>query len=139
VQVAPVILEIDNHYQAEPAPAPLAVGNSDRPPAETFVPPSTAIGVQNAVQAYARGRAIRSRPQECLVTISPALHPGLTAPLGWALSEATRSELREALTRNHPGAAPGTPLDPVYKLRTLQGWLGAGNGRSLRACVPTPP
>jgi hypothetical protein len=138
VELAPVIVEIDNHYQA---PGALLSGRT-KTSFETVVPPATAFGVHGFIEGYAREQALHLAGRDCVLTLSPALHPGLTAPLGWALSDATREELRQALTRATPTwAAAGVPhATLVAALRRLQQWLSAPHDRSaaaeLRACVP---
>src|SRR5260221_5697713 len=85
-QIAPVIVELDNHYRAsEPSEIP---GSGTG--LETIVPPATGFGAHDAMETYARALAYRLRPRDCTVTISPGLHPGLTAPLGWELSDAAQ-------------------------------------------------
>jgi hypothetical protein len=112
------------------------------------VPPLTAFGAHDAMETYARAFAYRLRPRGCTVTVSPGLHPGLTAPLGWELSDAAQKDLRHALVEPHPvesGKVRQKDHDwtAALQLRRLQQWISAGTepaiaGRTpLSACVPT--
>jgi hypothetical protein len=105
-KVAPLIIELDNHYQKSAQPDVASGGTA----AETVVPPVTAFGGRSAIQTAARAAAYRILPTSCTVTISPALHPGLIAPLGWELSQAARKDLREGLTEPHPADTTGAAL-----------------------------
>ena len=137
VKIAPVIVELDNHYQASLDADLTATGTG----AESVIPLLTAFGAHNSMETFARAEAYRLRPPECTVTISPGLHPGLTAPLGWELSKGARDDLRDGLIRPHPTAVGGTRFRPVYELRRLQQWLGTDPGPSLSpsltSCIPT--
>ncbi|MFL5954249.1 MAG: hypothetical protein ACJ76I_09105 [Gaiellaceae bacterium] len=142
--IAPVIVEIDNHYRAsQPSPIPGAgVG------IQSLIPPLTAFGSHGAIETYARTLAYHLRPQGCTVTISPGLHPGLTAPLGWELSKGAREDLKHALYEPHPVTLDTheTPnrFDAALQLRTLQRWLGpdAEGGpidlKGLEKCAVAP-
>jgi hypothetical protein len=137
-KVALVLIEIDNHYRPTPAKPASGTGR----PAETFVPLNTALGGRTAMETYARADAYRLTPPGCTVTISPPLHPGLTAPLGWELSRGAQTELRDALVRPPPNAkTPAEAIAPVLRLRRLQEWLGEDGGvplsPSLSDCVPS--
>jgi len=122
-------------------------------PGETLVPLSTAFGSHGAFETYARAVAYRLRPATCTVTVTPALHPGLTAPLGWELSKDAREDLRSGLVRAqdlpedltpqvlsgaaqkpYPRGEDG-PLWRAFQLRRLQEWLER-KGTGLEACVP---
>ncbi len=137
--IAPVIVEIDNHYRA-PTEAELAATGSRK---ESLIPILTALGARTAMETYARSLVYRLRPPQCTVTISPGLHPGLTAPLGWELSQAARDELRAGLTRPRP-ATKTTAIQesPAHQLRRLQQWIAAGSEPDpdlkpdLVRCVP---
>jgi hypothetical protein len=135
-KIAPVIVELDNHYQPT-LQTEFPTGGTG---AETVVPLATAFGAHNAMETFARALAIRLRPPGCTITISPGLHPGLTAPLGWELSEGARKDLNEGLTRAHPTALNKDKYLPVLKLRRLQQWLGGGQmplvEPKLGLCVP---
>jgi hypothetical protein len=136
--IAPLIVELDNHYQKSLQPTVPAGGTT----AETLVPPSTAFGGRHAIETAARAAAYRILPVSCTITISPALHPGLIAPLGWELSEAARRDLQDGLTTPHPADKQGTA---VRNLITLQLRLSAERdpgrvvGRPLTACLPVEP
>jgi hypothetical protein len=138
-KIAPVIVELDNHYQASLDKA-LAAGGTG---AETIVPLATAFGARTSIETFARALAYRLRPPGCTVTISPGLHPGLTAPLGWELSGGARGDLQEGIVRPHPTEEGTSRFRPVEELRRLQQWLGTGNEASpglapdLTTCVPT--
>jgi hypothetical protein len=114
---------------------------------ETLIPPATAFGAHNAAEAFARATAHRLTGRGCTLTISPRLHPGLVAPLGWELSDGARKDLLRGLVEPRPNApepaVPGEPnprLTPVLDLRRVQAWLGGvqvpGLDTSLVACVP---
>jgi hypothetical protein len=135
-KIAPVIVELDNHYQAALDPQLAARGSV----AETLVPLATAFGARNAQETFARALAYRLRPPGCTITISPGLHPGLTAPLGWELSSGARDDLVDGLTRPHPTALGEDKYLPVLELRRLQQWLGGGRTPMLHpplaTCIP---
>src|SRR4029450_90087 len=113
-QIAPMIVEIDNHYQASLRASVPSGGIAS----ETLIPPATAFGSRDAMQTFARAAAYRILPSECTLTISPSLHPGLIAPLGWELSRAAREDLRSGLTRAYPADESGTAM--VRRLRQIQ-------------------
>jgi hypothetical protein len=137
-KIAPVFVELDNHYQVRLESALSAGGTRG----ETTVPLLTAFGARNSMQTFARAFAYRLRPPGCMVTISPGLHPGLTAPLGWELSKGAREDLREGLIRPHPAEVGEERDRAVFDLRRLQLWLGAGEPSpglppDLTKCIPT--
>jgi hypothetical protein len=137
-KIAPLIVELDNHYQKSRQPAVPSGGTA----AETLVPPLTAFGGRSAIETFARAAAYRILPTSCTVTISPALHPGLIAPLGWELSEAARMDLRAGLTNPHPADTNGVA---VKNLLTVQFRLAAAKhpkhviGEPLKVCLPPEP
>jgi hypothetical protein len=129
-RIAPVIVELDNHYRAS-EPSEIAGSGIGF---ETIVPPLTGFNAHAAMETFARTLAYRLRPQACTVTISPGLHPGLTAPLGWELSDAAQADLRHALVEPHPvesGRVRRKHDDhdraAALQLRTLQQWISAGS------------
>jgi hypothetical protein len=138
-QIAPMIVEIDNHYQASLRASVPSGGIAS----ETLIPPATAFGSRDAMQTFARAAAYRILPSECTITISPSLHPGLIAPLGWELSRAAREDLRSGLTRKYPADASGTAM--VRRLRQIQARLAAPSerkvvvGKPLARCRPRLP
>ena len=136
-KIAVVLVEIDNHYRATPRSVPPASGKGG----ETFVPLSTAFGGRHAIETYARSAAYRLTEAGCTMTIFPAEHPGLTAPLGWELSADARKDLEEALVRPQPGTEnTRRGAEPVRRLRTLQAWIGGGSFPGLKPladCVPS--
>jgi hypothetical protein len=138
-EIAPMIVEIDNHYQAS-LRATVPSGGSA---AETLIPPETAFGSRRSMETYARAAAYRILPSDCTLTISPSLHPGLIAPLGWELSKAARADLRSALTRAHP--ADETGMASVRRLRQVQARIAAPTerkvviGRDSATCLPRLP
>jgi hypothetical protein len=135
-KIAPVIVELDNHYQSTLERQLPGTG----PGAETVIPLATAFGARNAQETFARALAVRLRPAGCTLTISPGMHPGLTAPLGWELSKRARDDLFDGLTRPHPTAvADVVRARPVLRLRQLQQWLGGEHTADmlkLGVCVP---
>jgi hypothetical protein len=138
-QIAPMIVEIDNHYQASLRASVPSGGIAS----ETLIPPATAFGSRDAMQTFARAAAYRILPSECTLTISPSLHPGLIAPLGWELSRAAREDLRSGLTRAYPADESGTAM--VRRLRQIQARLAAPSerkvvvGKPLARCLPRLP
>jgi hypothetical protein len=136
-KIALVIVEIDNHYRPRVRDVPRGSGGKS----ETLIPPATAFGAHNAAEAYARAAAQRVTGAGCTLTISPRLHPGLVAPLGWELSEGARDDLQRGLVEPRPNATGEQRLAPVLDLRRLQGWLGGeqvqGLDTSLQSCVPS--
>jgi len=137
--IAPVIVELSNGYQPDLADLPVDRGATG---SESLIPLTTSARTRTALAAHARGRAYRIRPTGCTVTISPFLHPGITAPLGWALSSHTHNELRDALVRPAPRSRGKQESlnSPRSKLRRLQRWLEP-NARDadrvpLKRCVP---
>jgi len=137
--VAPMIVELDNHYQKSIQATVPAGGSS----AETLIPVETAFGGRTAVEVYARAAAYRILHDWCTVTISPALHPGLIAPLGWELSKPARIDLRDGLTNPHPADDSG--MKGTRLLRLVQYRLTASArpkpgevvGTPLAKCAPT--
>lgn len=137
-KIAPVIIELDNHYVAG-LDKPLPAGGTK---AESLLPLTTAFGARESIQTYARAQAFRLLPPSCVVTIAPGLHPGLTAPLGWELSRGARDDLEAGLVRPPPRSDAASRNSPVYQLRRLQQWLGSGNEKGegltpgLTSCIP---
>jgi hypothetical protein len=138
-EIAPMIIELDNHYRA----SLLATVPSGGSSAETLIPPQTAFGGRSSTETYARAAAYRILPSSCTVTISPALHPGLIAPLGWELSETARADLRAALTKPHPEDETG--MKAVLLIRQGQSRMRAPTeqkvttGEPLDRCLPRLP
>ncbi len=135
-RIALVIVEIDNHYRPHARDVPRGSGGKS----ETLIPPATAFGAHNAAETYARAAAQRITGKGCTLTISPRLHPGLVAPLGWELSAGARDDLQRGLVEPRPNATAEERLAPVLDLRRLQAWLGEeqvpGLGTSLQTCAP---
>ena len=134
-RIALVLVEIDNHYRAAVSEPPSATSNA----AETFVPLVTSLGGRSAMETFARAIAYRLLPPRCALTISPALHPGLSAPLGWELSAGARDDLQAGLVRD---GDKKRQEQPIVLVRRLQQWLGGalnGEAVSLRKCVPLDP
>ena len=137
-KVAPLIVELDNHYQKTAQPD-VASGGSD---AETLIPLQTAFGGRSAIETAVRAAAYRILPTSCTVTISPALHPGLIAPLGWELSQAARKDLRDGLTNPHPADKSGDAIKGLLRLeRRLSAPRRADDALKppLSACLPRVP
>jgi hypothetical protein len=132
-ELALVVVEIDNHYRAAIGEAPSATGGAS----ESLAPLMTAFGARSALETFARAHAYRTLPKSCVLTISPALHPGLEAPLGWELSDGARTNLENGLVRDADKPRTERPIELV---RRLQRWLGAPGAKDLATCVPkTPP
>jgi hypothetical protein len=135
-KIAVVIVELDNHYRASITRPPSATGGSN----QSLVPLLTALGGRSALETYARAKAYRLVPQYCAVTISPGLHPGLAAPLGWELSPGAIDDLRTGLVRRRLNL-DNEKIQPVNLLRRLQTWLSpdpTGDVQKLADCVPAP-
>lgn len=135
--IALVIVELDNHYRPRARDVPRGSNGKS----ETLIPPATAFGAHGAAETFARAAAQRLTGVGCTLTISPRLHPGLVAPLGWELSEGAREDLRKGLVEPRPNAIKKDErLAPVLDLRRLQAWLGGeqvqGLDTSLESCVP---
>jgi hypothetical protein len=137
-QIALVIVELDNHYRASVGEVPKAGSNTG----ESLVPPLTGIGGHQAIETFARADAYRLTPAHCTMTISPALHPGLEAPLGWELSKYARVDLQNGLVRNRDNLPSSSVNQPLALISRLQQWLGGqrmGADVDLGACVPRNP
>jgi hypothetical protein len=132
--VAPLLVELDNHYAGYPAPVPTR-------PWETNVPISTVKAARDAREADSRqaaalafsgnlpdGRDIVWRgkgvedvheagdPVRRLAELRPAAHPGTEAPLGWDLSKASIDDLTDEMTLASPANNPAA-------LGLIQDWL----------------
>jgi hypothetical protein len=133
--IAIVLVELDNHYRATINGATAAKGATD----QTFVPLETSFGAHGAAEMLARAAAYRVTRDGCTITISPGLHPGLLAPLGWELSADAQKDLKAGLVRARPTEADD-PGRAVRRLRLLQQWLGDEPplvmGRPLTDCIP---
>jgi hypothetical protein len=136
--LVPLLVELDNHYAGYPAPL-------SKKPWETNVPLSTVQAARNAREANARQAAALAfggplastqdvvllegaapgaaaadlRPLNRFAELRPAAHPGTEAPLGWALSSASREDLRNQLIRPSPAQNP-------KELRRIHQWLRPG-------------
>jgi hypothetical protein len=138
-EISPMIIEIDNHYQASLDESVPSGGSAS----ESLIPPQTGFGSRKAIETYARAAAYRILPSSCTVTVSPSLHPGLIAPLGWELSKAARADLRAGLVRPHPADKTGMTL--VRRLRQIQARIAAPSerkvviGPDLKNCLPRLP
>jgi hypothetical protein len=135
-KIALVIVDIDNHYLPQARAVPEGSGSKS----EMLVPLATVFGARAVPEVYAREAAQRITGPGCTLTISPRLHPGLIAPLGWELSQGSRDDLRRGLVEPRPNAPAGQKLTPVYDLRRAQAWLGgdqpSGFDASLDRCLP---
>jgi hypothetical protein len=132
-QLALVVVEVDNHYRAAIGEPPSAKAGAS----ETLAPLATAFGARGAIETFARANAYRLVPDTCALTISPALHPGLAAPLGWELSRGARHDLQDGLVRD--GDKPRKE-QPIALVKRLQRWLGdSAPNDALAACVPKDP
>ncbi len=135
--IAVVVLDIDSHYQDDVAfRQPTGHGP------QALIPGTTLLGASAAIESAARGAVHQAHPTTCFVTVAPQVHPGLTAPLGWTLSEASETDLRNGLVRAAPAAAGASTNWPVYRLRRLQAWLDPAGSPpqftpELASCVPT--
>jgi hypothetical protein len=130
-KIALVIVELDNYYVASAREAPSA----DSTVGQTLAPPVTAFGGRNSVETVARADAYRLTPGGCTITVSPARHPGLHAPVGWEISPSAETELRNGLVaRRDTDTSPSR--QPLFLLKRLQNWLGGTNLAHLVDCVP---
>jgi hypothetical protein len=128
-QIAVVVLELDNYYRATASEAPSA----DSTVGQTLAPPLTAFGGRNSVETVARADAYRLTPPGCTITLSPAQHPGLHAPVGWEISPSAERELQNGLVAERN--TDKTHLQPLPLIEELQRWL-AGSDAGLGPCVP---
>ena len=130
-KVALVIVELDNYFRAAPSEAPSA----DSGIGQTLAPPVTAFGGRNSVETFARAEAYRLTPGGCTITISPASHPGLRAPVGWEISSSAETELQNGLV-SHRYTDPNRTHQPLFLLKRLQTWAGGFDQSRLRTCIP---
>ena len=134
--IAIVLLELDNHYRPTVNQPPPATGGAN----QSTVPLATIIGGHSAIETYARSDAYRAVNFRCTVTISPGLHPGVNAPVGWELSTSARGELRDGLVRRRANQNEQVQLQTYNLVRRVQGWLTeppeGGDETDLRLCVP---
>ena len=132
--LAPLLVELDNHYAGYPAPV-------SKRPWETNVPISTVKAARDAREADSRQAAAlafsgtrsggpdivwRSDGGESshnagdtvtrLAELRPAAHPGTEAPLGWDLSKASIDDLTNEMTLPSPANNPA-------QLGLIQDWL----------------
>ena len=130
-RIALVVVELDNYYRAAASEAPSA----DSTVGQTLAPPITALGGRQSVETFARADAYRLTPANCTITISPAQHPGLHAPVGWEISPSAERELQNGLVRQRYSDPNGIP--PLTLITRLQDWLsGSQNAPPLSDCVP---
>ena len=129
--IAPFVIDIDSAYQSADNRLTESLDIS-----ESAVPLRSSM-VRGAVERYARGRVFRSLSRGCVFTIAPAMHPGLLAPLGWSLSDSTRSELRRALddpSKVNVNIGSGR----LANLKKAQLWLSESEAadEALASCRP---
>ncbi|HEY2371697.1 MAG TPA: hypothetical protein VGH82_04040 [Gaiellaceae bacterium] len=130
-KIALVIVELDNYYRAAPSEAP----SGDSGVGQTLAPPVTALGGRTSVETFARADAYRLTPGGCTITISPASHPGLRAPVGWEISPSAETELQNGLVAHrYTDASPAH--QPLFLIKRLQTWLGGSDVTRLRHCIP---
>jgi hypothetical protein len=101
-KIAPVIVELDNHYQRLLRPVVPSGGTT----AETLVPPETAFGGRHSVETVARAAAYRILPKTCTLTIAGAPPgPDRAAGLGALGARAPRPARRahDAAPHRHGG------------------------------------
>jgi len=80
----------------------------------------------------------RLTPPSCTLTVSPGLHPGVMAPLGWELSDSAIKDLQDSLVRARSGV--DDPQQPLAVIRRLQKWLARSRWPDKPpASVPKPP
>ena len=130
-KIALVIVELDNYFRAAPSEAP----SGDSGVGQTLAPPVTALGGRNSVETVARADAYRLTPGGCTITISPASHPGLRAPVGWEISSSAETELQNGLVA-HRYTDPSQAHQPLFLLKRLQTWAGGFDQTRLRHCIP---
>ncbi len=70
------------------------------------------------------------------VMITPTEHPGVAAPLGWLLSQASQDALDEALARDEYQNPPCGPYQPTYALRRPYCLPGVGGLADLLTLIP---
>jgi hypothetical protein len=107
--IAPWIVVIDNAYRAT-----ASTGEADRP-REIFAPllawgNKKHMMSQPALEQMAAA-ALRSPPaQPCTIVVTPRKSPSVAAPLGWVLSEVTRTDLDKQLEKEMTG-------EPLQRLK----------------------
>src|SRR5262249_2009072 len=124
-------VELDNYYRAAPSEAPSA----DSGVGQTLAPPMTALGGRSSVETFARADAYRLTPGGCTITISPAAHPGLRAPVGWEISPSAETDLQNGLVA-HRYPDESQAHQPLFLLKRLQTWLGGLDQSRLQHCIP---
>jgi hypothetical protein len=107
--IAIVVVDLDNDYR-DPDAAPA----QDTAVPETIAPLKILLSGANAMENAAFGFVQERLPSACFITLAPTKQPGIQAPLGWTLSEASRENLR--------GSLVGTP-EQKELVKRLQYWL----------------
>lgn len=131
-KIAIVVVDLDNDYR-----------DPDALPAKSAVVPETVAPLlilshgANAMENAAFGLVQERLPSACFISLAPTKQPGIQAPLGWTLSEASRQNLRGSLVGSDTQRA---------LVNRLQYWLApegeavAGIRRNgLRDVVPDTP
>jgi len=112
--IRPVFLQIDNGY---PSSARIETGGR---PQELLIPPKARLAVAGGVEKAARQRSFTVFGPTAYLRVSNAPHPGVQAPLGWALSDTARDELCQELAEVNGSdpdrPRPGQSLADVAKL-----------------------
>ncbi|MFD3400090.1 hypothetical protein ACFWUU_05425 [Kribbella sp. NPDC058693] len=86
-KIRPVFVQIDNGYGT------VARSTGSGRAHELIVPPVTRLAVAQTVEQAARQRSYEAFGSRSFFRIANAPHPGVQAPLGWAMSDTARDEL----------------------------------------------
>ncbi|HEX9065578.1 MAG TPA: hypothetical protein VF843_10750, partial [Streptosporangiaceae bacterium] len=70
-----------------------------------------------------------------VVMITPTEHPGVAAPLGWLLSQASQDALDQALARDQYEKKPCGPYQPTYASRRPYCLPGVGGLADLLTLI----
>ena len=130
-KIALVIVELDNYFRAAPSEAPSAdsgIGRDSRTAGDGTRRPE--LGRDGCAC-----RRVPVTPAGCTVTISPAAHPGLRAPVGWEISPSAETEHQNGLVA-HRYTDESPAHQPLFLLKRLQTWAGGTDQRRLQHCVP---
>lgn len=135
--IALFVVEIDNDYQDDS----WGITETARVP-ESLIPLRLALGAGAAVESVAREEVSAARTLDCYTTFAPPIRPGIQAPLGWYLSDATRAQLTDALEVS----AAGIDYNDYWTARNLHDLQSVlaydGTDSHLRdrvhACIPGP-
>jgi hypothetical protein len=125
--VAPMLVVVDNHYQSVSAAPPPSSPSELVAPVMAYGAPRKAqtdpVHLQDAFLSFSGplpglsgGRlrvGVTSCPDTRVFRVAPNRHPGVEAPLGWALSEWAQHDLRKELDAQMDQAGACAPEPPA--------------------------